>query len=131
MYILDTNTLIYFFKGMGNVPSKLLAIPPKKIAIPAIVIYELEYGIARSNSPKKRQAQLKEICSLVNLLPFGNKEACSAASIRANLEKKGTPIGPYDVLIAGTALEHGGILVTNNLKEFSRVSKLKTENWYS
>ena len=131
MYILDTNTLIYFFKGMGNVPSKLLAIQPKKIAIPAIVIYELEYGIARSNSPKKRQTQLKEICSLVNILPFGNKEARSAAFIRANLEKKGTPIGPYDVLIAGTALEHGGILVTNNLKEFSRVSKLKTENWYS
>ncbi len=116
---------------MGNVPSKLLAIPPKKIAIPAIVIYELEYGIARSNSPKKRQAQLKEFCSLVNLLPFGNKEARSAASIRVNLEKNGTPIGPYDILIAGTALEYGGILVTNNLKEFSRISKLKTENWYS
>ncbi len=131
MYILDTNTLIYFFKGMGNVSSKLLAIPPKDITIPAIVIYELEYGIARSRSPEKRQAQLKEICSLVNLLPFGNKEARSSASIRAKLEKKGTPIGPYDILIAGTALEHRGILVTNNLKEFLRVPKLKTENWYS
>ena len=131
MYILDTNTLIYFFKGMGNVPSKFLAISPKEIAIPAIVIYELEYGIAKSSFPKKRQAQLNEICSLVNILPFGDKEAFSAASIRAKLEKKGTPIGPYDILIAGIALEHQGILVTNNLKEFSRVPKLKTENWYS
>ncbi len=131
MYILDTNTLIYFFKDMGNVSSRLLTVSPKEIAIPAIVIYELEYGISKSSSPKKRQAQLNEICSLINILPFGDKEALSSASIRAKLEKKGTPIGPYDVLIAGTALEHQGILVTNNLKAFSRVPKLKTENWYS
>jgi len=131
MYVLDTNTLIYFFKGVGNVTSKLLTIPPKEIAIPAVVIYEIEYGIAKSTSPKKRQAQLIEICSLVNILPFGSKEALSAATIRSKLEKKGTPIGPYDILIAGTALEHQGILVTNNLKEFSRVPKLQTENWYS
>lgn len=131
MYIIDTNTLIYFFKGMGGVPNKFLSISPKEIAIPSIVIYELEYGIAKSNSPKKRQAQLKEICSLVNILSFGEKEAFSSASIRVKLEKKGTPIGPYDVLIAGTTIQHQGILVTNNINEFSRVPKLKVENWYS
>lgn len=131
MYILDTNTLIYFFKGKGNVPSRFLTISPKEIAIPAIVIYELDYGIAKSSSPKKRQAQLNEICSLVSILPFGDKEAFLSVSIRAKLEKAGTPIGPYDVLIAGTALAHQGMLVTNNLKEFSRVPRLKTENWYS
>jgi len=131
MYIIDTNTLIYFFKGIGNVPNKFLSISPKEIAIPSIVIYELEYGIAKSNFPKKRQAQLKELCSLVHILPFANKEALSSASIRAKLEKKGTPIGPYDVLIAGTVLEHQGVLVTNNVKEFSRVPKLKIENWFS
>ncbi|MBL1276878.1 MAG: type II toxin-antitoxin system VapC family toxin [Ectothiorhodospiraceae bacterium] len=131
MYVIDTNTLIYFFKGIGNVPEKFLSISPKDIAIPSIVIYELEFGIAKSNSPKKRQAQLSDILSLVNILPFGDKEASLSASIRAKLEKNGTPIGPYDTLIAGTALAHQGILVTNNLKEFSRVPKLKTENWYS
>ena len=131
MYILDTNTLIYFFKGMGNVPSRLLTTSPKDIAIPAIVIYELEYGIAKSSSPNKRQAQLNEIISLVTIVPFGYKEALSSAKIRAELEKKGTPIGPYDILIAATAMVHQGILVTNNLKEFSRVPKLKTENWFS
>ncbi len=131
MYVIDTNTLIYFFKGVGNVPEKFLSIPPKDIAIPSIVIYELEFGIAKSSSPKKRQAQLKDILSLVNILPFGDKEASLSASIRAKLEKKGTPIGPYDILIAGTALSHQGILVTNNLKEFTRVPKLKTENWYN
>ena len=130
MYILDTNTLIYFFKGMGNVSHKLLGISPKEIAIPSIVLFELEYGIAKSNSPKKRQAQLKEICSLVELLPFGSQEAQFSALIRAQLEKKGRPIGPYDLLIAGTALALQGILVTNNTKEFTRVSELKIENWY-
>jgi len=131
MYVIDTNTLIYFFKGIGNVPEKFLSISPKDIAIPAIVIYELEFGIAKSSSPKKRQTQLNDILSLVNILPFGEKDASLSASIRAKLEKKGTPIGPYDTLIAGTTLAHQGILVTNNLKEFSRVPKLKAENWYS
>ena len=130
MYILDTNTLICFFKGMGNVSQKFLANSPKEIAIPAVVLFELEYGIAKSSSPSKRQAQLEEMCSLVEVLPFCNQGARFSAIIRAQLEKKGTPIGPYDLLIAGTALMHQGILVTNNTKEFSRVPELKIENWY-
>jgi len=130
MYVLDTNTLIYFFKGMGKVSQKLLATPPREIAIPAIALYELEYGIAKSTSPKKRQAQLREMCSLVEILPFGNKEARLSASIRALLEKKGTPIGACDVLIAGTALVNQGTLITNNSKEFARVPKLKIANWF-
>ncbi|MCG8087039.1 MAG: type II toxin-antitoxin system VapC family toxin [Candidatus Thiodiazotropha taylori] len=130
MYVIDTNTLIYFFKGMGSVPSKFLEVSPKDIGIPSVVLYELEYGIAKSTSPRKRQAQLKELCSLVKILPFDNEAAKLSASVRAGLEKKGTPIGPHDVLIAGTALSNKGILVTNNTKEFSRVPKLKLDNWY-
>jgi len=130
MYVIDTNTLIYFFKGIGSVPDKFLAVPPKDIAIPAVVLYELEYGISKSTSPRKRQAQLKELCSLVEVLPFEETAAGFSASVRASLEKKGTPIGACDVLIAGTALANKGILVTNNTKEFSRISKLKLENWY-
>ena len=130
MYIIDTNTLIYFFKGVGGVPEKLLATPPNDIGIPSIVLYELEYGIAKSISPRRMQIQLKELCSLVEILPFDNKTARLSASIRANLEKQGTPIGPYDILIAGTALANKGILVTNNTREFSRVQALKLDNWY-
>ncbi|MBV1914922.1 MAG: type II toxin-antitoxin system VapC family toxin [Pseudomonadales bacterium] len=130
MYVVDTNTLIYFFKGMGNVPNKFLEVSPKDIGIPSVVLYELEYGIAKSTSPRKRQAQLKELCSQVETLPFDDEAAHFAASIRAKLEKKGTPIGPYDLLIAGTALANGGVLVTNNPKEFSRVPKLTLANWY-
>jgi tRNA(fMet)-specific endonuclease VapC len=130
MYVLDTNTLIYFFKGIGNVSKKLLSTSPKEIAIPSIVLFELEVGIAKSSLPEKRQNQLKEICALVEVLSFGEQEARIAALIRAQLEIKGIPIGPYDLLIAGTAKANQGILVTNNTKEFSRVLDLKIENWY-
>ena len=129
MYILDTNTLIYFFKGIGNVADNLLAVSPKDIGIPAVVLYELEYGIARSTSSKKRTKQLEELCALVEVLAFGGEEAKTSATIRASLEKKGTPIGPYDVMIAGTALGKQGVLVTSNTKEFRRVPRLEIVDW--
>ena len=130
MYVLDTNTLIYFFKGRGKVAQHLLATPPQEITIPSVVLYELEYGIAKSQSPQKRQRQLNILCEVVKILPFSNKEAKHAAKIRAALTEAGTPIGHYDLLIAGTALANQGILVTNNTKEFSRITKLHIENWY-
>lgn len=130
MYVLDTNTLIYFFKDMGSVKHNLLQIPPQDLAIPSVVVYELEYGLAKSNAPQKRRAQIGELCSLVNILPFDEAEAKCAATVRANLEKQGTPIGPQDVLIAGTALANQGVLVTRNTSEFSRVAGLDLEDWY-
>lgn len=130
MYILDTNTLIYFFKGMGNVADILLSNPPGSIGIPTVVIFELEVGIAKSVAPKERIAQLEALTSVVNILPFGIEEARCSASIRAYLEKKGASIGPYDVLIAGTAVSNKGILVTHNVKEFERVEGLQFEDWY-
>jgi len=129
VYILDTNTLLYFFKGIGKVADNLLAVSPKDIGLPAVVLYELEYGIARSTSPKKRMKQLEEFCALVEVLNFGNEEAKASAMLRASLEKKGTPIGPYDVMIAGTALSRQGILVTSNTKEFRRVPRLQIIDW--
>jgi tRNA(fMet)-specific endonuclease VapC len=130
MYVLDTNTLIYFFKGLGGVSKRVLALPPKQISIPSIVLYELEVGIARSTSPKKRRKQLEDFTSLVKVLPFGTEEARSAASIRVDLEKKGRPIGPYDILIAAVAMTNQFILVTRNTAEFSRIKGLRLENWY-
>ncbi len=131
MYILDTNTLIYYFKGMGNVAEKLLQHPPREIAIPSIVLYELEAGLAKSKEPEKRCGQLETFVGLVAILPLGAKEAQSAAMIRASLEKTGTPIGPMDTLIAGTALANKGTLVTHNAKEFSRVDGLQITDWYT
>ncbi len=130
MWVLDTNTLIYFFKGEGRVAEKLLAHSPRDIGIPSIVLYELEVGIAKSTSPRKRMGQLEELTSVVQILPFGFAEARVAATIRSSLEKKGMPIGPYDLLITGTALVQGATLVTRNTKEFKRIRGLAIDDWF-
>lgn len=129
-YCLDTNTLIYFFKGLGDVSNRLLTTPPGEIAIPTVVIFELEVGIGKSTSPRKRKTQLQEITSLVNIISFGQSEAKCAAGIRIKLERQGIPIGPYDILIAASALANNSTLVTHNKSEFERVAGLKIEDWY-
>ena len=130
MYLLDTNTIIYFFKGMGNISKNLFNISPKDIFVPSIVIYELEVGIAKSNDSQKREEQLKRLLSQINIIDFSQKEAIQSAKIRADLEKKGTPIGSIDILIAGCAKANNFILVTRNTKEFQRVENLNIVDWY-
>jgi tRNA(fMet)-specific endonuclease VapC len=130
VYVLDTNTLIYFFKGIGAVSQRLLATPPKEIGVPTIVLYELEVGIARSRSPKKRKKQLEDFTSVIRILPFGREEARCAASIRVDLERQGCPIGPYDILIGAVAMSNHGVLVTHNAQEFARIQGLRLEDWY-
>lgn len=129
-FCLDTNTLIYFFKGLGNVSTRLLTTPPGEIAIPAVVIFELEVGIGKSAYPRKKKSQLQELASLVNIVPFGQSEAKCAAGIRIKLERQGNPIGPYDILVAASAMANNSTLVTHNQKEFERVEGLKVEDWY-
>jgi len=130
LYLIDTNTLIYFFKGLGNVSKILLSKPPKEIAISAITLYELEVGIAKSKNPQKRRKQLNEFVSQITVFRFGAQEATSAARVRATLESQGTPTGPLDTLIAGIALSTKSILVTHNTKEFSRIKNLNIEDWF-
>ena len=130
MYVLDTNTLIFYLKGMGNVAERFLATQPKDIAIPSITVFELQVGIAKSNAPKKRSGQLAGLLAVANVLPFGAAEAGIASQIKATLDQQGLPIGPFDLLIAATALANSGTLVTHNLKEFRRVPNLRLEDWY-
>jgi len=130
VWVLDTNTLIDFFKGKGRVAEALFRHAPGDIGIPSIALYELQVGIAKSSSPEKRTRQLAELTSVVQVLPFHEQEAKAAADIRAALERQGTPIGPYDILIAGTALARGATLVSRNRKEFGRIHHLRVEDWY-
>jgi tRNA(fMet)-specific endonuclease VapC len=130
MYILDTNTLIYYFKGQGQVAQNFLNVTPQEIIISTIVIFELQVGIAKSNSPAKRIQQLQQILNAVNVVDFDRDMATAAANIRAQLEQQGTPIGSMDTLIAGTAMSLQATLVTHNLREFSRVSGLTIVDWY-
>ena len=128
--MLDTNTLIYFFKGMGKVEENLFSHSPRDIFIPSIVIYELQVGIAKSNNPQKREKQLATLLEQVTVLEFGEREAKASALIRAELEKKGTPIGPIDILIAGLAKAHNLTLVTHNTKEFMGIEGLVLKDWF-
>jgi tRNA(fMet)-specific endonuclease VapC len=130
MYMLDTNTLIYFFKGLGNISQNLFSRSPKDIGIPSIVLFELQFGIQKSISPNKRIKQLDELTSIINVLPFGIKEAKASAQIRFQLEKQGKVIGPFDILIAGTACANNATLVTHNIKEFNRIKNLKVVDWF-
>jgi tRNA(fMet)-specific endonuclease VapC len=130
MYALDTNTLIYFFKRQGHVAERMLSEAPSDIAIPCIVIYELEAGLAKSLQPKVRQKQLDTLLQYTQILPFTRFEATHAARIRAKLEANGNSISPLDALIAGTAMAHGATLVSRNHEEFSRVPGLSLESWY-
>ncbi|MCL4757073.1 MAG: type II toxin-antitoxin system VapC family toxin [Rhodocyclaceae bacterium] len=130
MLALDTNTLIYFFKGQGRVAERLLATAPSEIALPAVTVYEIETGIAKSNDPTRRRDQFDTLLRQVTILPFDHSAASCAAFLRAGLEAAGQPIGPIDTLIAGTALAHGATLVTRNVREFSRVPGLQLIDWY-
>ena len=130
MYVLDTNTLIYYFKGQGQVAQNLLNTPPQEIIISTIVVFELQVGIAKSNSPSKRIQQLDRLLSQVIQVDFDRDMAIAAATIRAQLEQQGTPIGPMDVLIAGTAISLQATLVTHNVREFLRIPGLAIADWY-
>jgi len=129
-YLLDTNTLIYFFKGLGRVAERLFAVLPSQVAVSAVSLYELEVGLARSTAPEKRRAQLDELMAVIRLLPFDALAAAESARLRVRLESRGAPIAPMDTLIAGTALAHGAVMVTRNTREFGRIDGLRVEDWH-
>ena len=129
-YLLDTNTFIYFFKGLGNVKERLLACQPSEIVLSSVVYYELQVGILKSTSPQKRIAQLAILKNQVSWVDFDEKSAQATAQVRVELERIGKPIGSYDVQIAGMAMANDLILVTHNTGEFGRVSGLKLEDWF-
>jgi tRNA(fMet)-specific endonuclease VapC len=130
VYVLDTNSVVFFFKGEGRVAERLFEQKPADVALPAIVLYELEVGVLRSKAPARRRAQLDTLAGAAVVMPFGRAEALMAARVRAALEESGEAIGPLDTLIAGTALAARATLVTHNTREFRRVPGLRLEDWY-
>ena len=132
MLVLDSNTISYYFHGDPQVVPRLQALPPAEVGVPAIVEYELRYGLLRmpSDAAAPRSAALTQLLRPMKLLPFDGECAAQAARIRVTLEAAGTPIGPHDTLIAATALRHQATLVTRNVREFSRVPGLQWVNWH-
>jgi len=132
MLILDSNTISYYFRGDPQVVPRLQALRPAELGVPAIVEYELRYGLQRlpSAAAVPRLAALAQLLQPMQLLPFDSECAAHAARIRVTLEAAGTPIGPHDTLIAATALRHQATLVTRNVREFTRVPGLQWLNWH-
>ncbi len=130
MFALDTNTLIYFFKRAGRVGERLRNTSPSEIGVPSVVLYELEVGVALSPQRENRRQALDAFLQVIRVLPFDEAAARAAAAVRRTLEQAGTPIGPLDTLIAGTAIAHSAVLVTHNAREFGRVRGLKAVDWF-
>jgi tRNA(fMet)-specific endonuclease VapC len=126
--LLDTNTVIHYLKGHGSVVSRLQRASPRELAIPSVVIYEVEYGSLKIASSRRR-AIVTELLAGLDQVPFDHEAARQSAHIRIDLESRGLLIGPVDLLIAGTAVSRRAVLVTNNTKEFSRVKGLNLADW--
>lgn len=129
-YFLDTNICIYFLKGLSEKLKKsILDRHPDEIKIPAIVKAELLYGAEKSNFRDDNMIKVEEFLLPFEIVPFSDRDTIIYAEIRSNLEKKGIPIGPKDLIIAATVLRYPGTLITNNKKEFNRIEGLNIENW--
>ncbi len=130
MILLDTNTCIYIINNRPpNVLERFRKYKAGEVGISSIAASELAYGVAKSGSLKNRTA-LEMFLAPMQILPFDSQCLWFYADLRASLEKQGLSIGPMDSLIAAQALSIDGTLVTNNIKEFMRVPKLKLENWF-
>jgi tRNA(fMet)-specific endonuclease VapC len=129
-YLLDTCTVSDFVKGQPNVLARIKAISPALIAVSALTRMEVEYGLVlNAERARKLAPVLQAFFSTISTLPFEVADALAAAAIRAALKTKGQPIGAYDVLIAGTALARGLVVVTSNVGEFQRIGGLQVEDW--
>lgn len=132
MFCLDTNVVI---AAIGKRPETVNArlrsevIRGTRIVVPAIVLHELLFGIAKSVRRAENKRLLEEFLVVSEMADFDAEDADEAADIRAWLQSKGTPIGPYDVLIAAQARRRGFTLATANVREFRRVPRLSVEDW--
>lgn len=129
-YMLDTNICIYAIKHKPDIViKKFLSHDPEEICISAITYAELMHGVEKSMAVEKNRVAMSLFLSPITILQFDERAAEEYGRIKAELEKKGTPIGPMDTLIAGHVRSSGLILVTNNTREFSRVVGLAVEDW--
>jgi len=128
MILLEANILIFCIRGREPVTSRVKAADPNEVAIPSIVAFEIEYGSLKSSSPR-RKSILSGLLNHLQEIPFDRDAARNAARIRVDLEKRGNTIGMLDLMIAGTAMSRGATLITNNVREFSRVKGLRIADW--
>jgi tRNA(fMet)-specific endonuclease VapC len=128
-YLLDTDTCIYALKQNAAVLGRMLSRSRADVAVSVITEAELRTGAAKSSSPVKTMRLVENFLRPLTIVELTSSDAASYANVRAKLERAGTPIGPFDTLIAAQAVGRKLILVSNNEREFGRVSGLRLENW--
>jgi tRNA(fMet)-specific endonuclease VapC len=129
-YLIDTNICIYIMNKLpAEVIKKFKQFELGEIGLSTITVSELQYGVAKSIHREKNQQRLEEFIAPLEILTYDEPAARTYGHIRFQLEKRGQPIGPLDLLIAAHALSQNLILITNNDKEFKRIKNLKVENW--
>lgn len=129
-YMLDTNICIYTIKHKPpEVIKNFLRHNPDEMCISSITYAELMHGVEKSQAVERNRMAITLFLSAITILPFNQYAAEEYGKVRAELERKGTPIGPMDMLIAGHARAEELVLVTNNTREFFRVENLEVEDW--
>lgn len=128
-YMLDTNIVIYTIKNRPDEVRKAFKRHNGQMCVSTITLGELIYGAERSSRPEENLEVVEGMMARLEVLPFEPDDAVHFGQIRSELANAGTPIGPYDTMIAGHARARGFILVTNNRQEFARVAGLRLENW--
>lgn len=131
-YLLDTNVCIAIINGRPAKVREALRDAldrGESVAVSTVALFELWYGVVKSARPEANAERLEVFLAKPQVVPLDGEDARAAGLIRATLEKAGTPIGAYDVLIAGQALQRNLTLVTANLSEFKRVAGLRWQNW--
>jgi len=129
-FLLDTTVVSDFTRGLPAVLARLKATRKGDAAICTVTAMEIEYGLQLNPArARKIEPMIRELLQDLPVLAYEREDAMATAGLRAALNKRGTPIGPYDVMIAGTALRRGLVMVTSNGDEFERIQGLILEDW--
>jgi len=128
-FMLDTNICIFTVKNKPQHVREAFNAHPGQLCISTVTLMELIYGAEKSSNPGRNLADVEGFAARLEVLKYDQDAAAHTGQLRAELARAGTPIGPYDQMIAGHARSQGLILVTNNLREFDRVPGLRVEDW--
>lgn len=128
MIILDTNIVVAYFNGDEQVVSRIVE-KINKIALPALVVAELDFGAKASQNGTRNLAKLNQFIELVQIVPFDLASARMLGTIKSRLRKIGKPTGEVDAMIAAVAMVHKAELVTGNIRHFQNIDGLKISNW--
>jgi tRNA(fMet)-specific endonuclease VapC len=130
MYLLDADTLSFLVRREPGVLARFVQMAPESLWVSTVTLMEVEFGLVRQPAKRaKVEKVLRMVVAQARIVPFTELEATTTARVRASLASSGRPIGPYDVMLAGTALAHALTVVSGNLREFRRIDGLVCEDW--